>query len=117
MLKKRTCANPNQRYPKVEILRAAIEYIEALEDMLRGARGGSAGANPAAQEDTRTEAPINPAANYSMVSTSRHQTRESFMPAKCRGRKQHWCLRSKVLVSVIVSRRKDSLRMENCTVR
>lgn len=35
LLKKRTCANPSQRYPKVEILRAAIDYIESLEDMLR----------------------------------------------------------------------------------
>ena len=68
LLKKRTCANPNQRYPKVEILRAAIEYIEALEDMLRGARGGSGGASSGAPEETRPEAPINPAAGYSMVS-------------------------------------------------
>jgi len=41
VLKKRTCANPNQRLPKVvtskvEILRNAIEYIESLEDMLQG---------------------------------------------------------------------------------
>lgn len=35
-LKKRTCPNPNQRLPKVEILRHTIEYIEALEDMLQG---------------------------------------------------------------------------------
>uniref|UniRef100_A0A3Q0KSL8 Myogenic factor, putative n=1 Tax=Schistosoma mansoni TaxID=6183 RepID=A0A3Q0KSL8_SCHMA len=34
-LKKRTCANPNQRMPKVEILRNAIDYIENLEDMLQ----------------------------------------------------------------------------------
>ena len=72
MLKKRTCANPNQRYPKVEILRAAIEYIEALEDMLRGARGGSGGtAGTGAPEETRPEAPINPAGGYSMVSYRR----------------------------------------------
>ncbi|XP_074662187.1 uncharacterized protein LOC141914787 [Tubulanus polymorphus] len=35
-LKKRTCANPNQRLPKVEILRNAIDYIESLEDLLQG---------------------------------------------------------------------------------
>ncbi|XP_037094527.1 transcription factor SUM-1-like, partial [Pollicipes pollicipes] len=64
MLKKRTCANPNQRYPKVEILRAAIEYIEALEEMLRGARGGSGAASQ--PEEPRPEAPINPAASYGM---------------------------------------------------
>ena len=37
ILKKRTCSNPNQRMPKVEILRNAIEYIESLEDLLHGA--------------------------------------------------------------------------------
>ncbi len=35
ILKRRTCPNPNQRLPKVEILRNAIEYIENLEDLLR----------------------------------------------------------------------------------
>ncbi|XP_033740468.1 myogenic factor 6-like isoform X1 [Pecten maximus] len=37
-LKRRTCPNPNQRLPKVEILRNAIEYIESLEDLLHGNR-------------------------------------------------------------------------------
>lgn len=37
-LKRRTCANPNQRLPKVEILRNAIEYIESLESLLHGNR-------------------------------------------------------------------------------
>ena len=32
ILKRRTCSNPNQRLPKVEILRSAIEYIENLSD-------------------------------------------------------------------------------------
>ncbi|KAK3854242.1 hypothetical protein Pcinc_039263 [Petrolisthes cinctipes] len=36
VLKRRTCSNPNQRMPKVEILRNAIEYIESLEDLLHG---------------------------------------------------------------------------------
>ncbi|XP_064087181.1 transcription factor SUM-1-like [Macrobrachium nipponense] len=36
LLKRRTCSNPNQRMPKVEILRNAIEYIESLEDLLHG---------------------------------------------------------------------------------
>lgn len=39
-LKRRTCPNPNQRLPKVEILRNAIEYIESLEEMLHGSRMG-----------------------------------------------------------------------------
>ena len=34
-LKRRTCPNPSQRLPKVEILRNAIEYIEDLEELLR----------------------------------------------------------------------------------
>lgn len=34
-LKKHTSTNPNQRLPKVEILRNAIEYIESLEDLLQ----------------------------------------------------------------------------------
>ncbi|XP_027698265.1 myogenic factor 6 [Vombatus ursinus] len=33
-LKRRTVANPNQRLPKVEILRSAITYIERLQDLL-----------------------------------------------------------------------------------
>lgn len=35
ILKKRTCPNPSQRLPKVEILKNAIEYIENLEDLIR----------------------------------------------------------------------------------
>ena len=34
VVKQRTCSNPNQRLPKVEILRGAIEYITKLENML-----------------------------------------------------------------------------------
>ncbi|KYO47831.1 myogenic factor 5 [Alligator mississippiensis] len=34
-LKRCTTANPNQRLPKVEILRNAIRYIESLQDLLR----------------------------------------------------------------------------------
>ncbi|XP_055952640.1 transcription factor SUM-1-like [Argiope bruennichi] len=37
ILKRRTCPNPNQRLPKVEILRNAIDYIENLEELLQGA--------------------------------------------------------------------------------
>ncbi|KAG2462553.1 myoblast determination protein 1 homolog [Polypterus senegalus] len=35
-LKRCTSANPNQRLPKVEILRNAISYIESLQSLLRG---------------------------------------------------------------------------------
>ncbi|KAM4614855.1 LOW QUALITY PROTEIN: myogenic factor 6 [Polymixia lowei] len=34
-LKKKTVPNPNQRLPKVEILRSAINYIEKLQDLLQ----------------------------------------------------------------------------------
>ncbi|MBN3316793.1 MYF5 factor, partial [Atractosteus spatula] len=34
-LRRCTSANPNQRLPKVEILRNAIQYIESLQDLLR----------------------------------------------------------------------------------
>ncbi|UMM16116.1 hypothetical protein L5515_013268 [Caenorhabditis briggsae] len=34
VVKQRTCPNPNQRLPKVEILRSAIDYINTLERML-----------------------------------------------------------------------------------
>ena len=33
-LKRRTCPNPTQRMPKVEILRNTIDYIESLEELL-----------------------------------------------------------------------------------
>ena len=45
VLKRRTCSNPNQRLPKVEILRNAIEYIESLEDLLQGAQHDGIGAS------------------------------------------------------------------------
>ncbi|XP_063986640.1 myogenic-determination protein [Diachasmimorpha longicaudata] len=41
VLKRRTSNNPNQRLPKVEILRNAIEYIESLEALLQGNRSTS----------------------------------------------------------------------------
>ena len=40
-LKKRTCPNPSQRLPKVEILRNAIEYIENLEELLKTSSSSS----------------------------------------------------------------------------
>ncbi|KAF0040478.1 hypothetical protein F2P81_006376 [Scophthalmus maximus] len=40
-LKRCTSANPNQRLPKVEILRNAISYIESLQSLLRGGQEDS----------------------------------------------------------------------------
>ena len=44
-LKRRTCPNPNQRLPKVEILRNAIDYIESLEELLHGSGRVGPGGN------------------------------------------------------------------------
>lgn len=41
LLKKRTCSNPGQRLPKVEILRSAIEYIEYLEELLQDSKSSN----------------------------------------------------------------------------
>ncbi|XP_059894678.1 myogenic factor 6 [Gadus macrocephalus] len=52
-LKKKTVANPNQRLPKVEILRSAISYIEKLQDLLQTldrAEAGGAGGAPGAKD-------------------------------------------------------------------
>uniref|UniRef100_A0A8C5C4H6 Myogenic factor 6 n=1 Tax=Gadus morhua TaxID=8049 RepID=A0A8C5C4H6_GADMO len=52
-LKKKTVANPNQRLPKVEILRSAISYIEKLQDLLQTldrAEAGGAGGPPGAKD-------------------------------------------------------------------
>nr|XP_060623916.1 myoblast determination protein 1 [Anolis sagrei ordinatus] len=42
-LKRCTSSNPNQRLPKVEILRNAIRYIESLQALLREQEDGSGG--------------------------------------------------------------------------
>jgi hypothetical protein len=49
-LKRRTCPNPSQRLPKVEILRNAIDYIENLEDLLR-----SSGVHPKSMKNDYDE--------------------------------------------------------------
>lgn len=55
VLKRRTSTNPNQRLPKVEILRNAIEYIESLEDLLQGAESAP---GTAPQHDLAVRKPI-----------------------------------------------------------
>ncbi|XP_034234816.1 myogenic-determination protein isoform X2 [Thrips palmi] len=55
VLKRRTSTNPNQRLPKVEILRNAIEYIESLEDLLQGAQSAP-GSGP--QHDLAATTPL-----------------------------------------------------------
>ncbi|CAH0549637.1 unnamed protein product [Brassicogethes aeneus] len=51
LLKKRTCNNPGQRLPKVEILRSAIEYIEYLEEILQGSKNSLDSKNNSASSD------------------------------------------------------------------
>lgn len=52
LLKRRTCNNPGQRLPKVEILRSAIEYIEYLEEVLQGSKASSADAGSSSSSPT-----------------------------------------------------------------
>lgn len=52
VLKRRTSNNPNQRLPKVEILRNAIEYIESLEALLQGNRASGNSADHVAADNT-----------------------------------------------------------------
>ncbi|XP_046821978.1 transcription factor SUM-1 isoform X2 [Vespa crabro] len=56
VLKRRTSNNPNQRLPKVEILRNAIEYIESLEALLQGNRS-SGSQDHASMENMNGESP------------------------------------------------------------
>lgn len=57
-LKKRTCPNPNQRMPKVEILRNTIDYIESLEELLNsGGRTVGPGNTGSAAPGTGSTAP------------------------------------------------------------
>ncbi len=74
-LKKRTCPNPNQRLPKVEILRNAIEYIESLEDLLKtssaAASTASSASSYAALLAKGHAAPAAPAARSSAALMSR----------------------------------------------
>lgn len=53
VLKRRTSNNPNQRLPKVEILRNAIEYIESLEALLQGNRPSGHQDHPSAENMVR----------------------------------------------------------------
>lgn len=57
-LRQRTCpGNPNQRLPKVEILRNAIEYIESMEMLLNSARqtDAAAAAKDAGRKNNETD--------------------------------------------------------------
>lgn len=49
LLKKRSCNNPGQRLPKVEILRSAIEYIEYLEEVLQGSKNVADSSTPTSE--------------------------------------------------------------------
>ncbi|KAH1018306.1 myogenic-determination protein isoform X1 [Dendroctonus ponderosae] len=62
LLKRRTCNNPGQRLPKVEILRSAIEYIEYLEEILQDAKNVT----------QRHSGPISSKTEYMNTSTTRY---------------------------------------------
>ncbi|XP_034941717.1 myogenic-determination protein [Chelonus insularis] len=55
VLKRRTSNNPNQRLPKVEILRNAIEYIESLEALLQGNRSSGGNSNHVTADNVNSE--------------------------------------------------------------
>lgn len=55
LLKRRTCNNPGQRLPKVEILRSAIEYIEYLEEVLQGSKVNSSETGNSSSSSSPTE--------------------------------------------------------------
>ncbi|CAH1280961.1 unnamed protein product [Diabrotica balteata] len=60
MLKKRTCNNPGQRLPKVEILRGAIEYIEYLEEILQGSKSSMDSRSPIVPKNEYMNSASNP---------------------------------------------------------
>ena len=60
VLKRRTCPNPNQRLPKVEILRNAIDYIESLEELLQGSRVSGTTHSQNTPENGTENGPTNP---------------------------------------------------------
>ncbi|XP_017764675.1 PREDICTED: transcription factor SUM-1-like [Eufriesea mexicana] len=57
VLKRRTSNNPNQRLPKVEILRNAIEYIEGLEALLQSNRSSVAQDHGSIESTTDASSP------------------------------------------------------------
>ncbi|XP_068434438.1 myoblast determination protein 1 homolog 2-like [Clinocottus analis] len=66
-LRRCTAANPNQRLPKVDILRNAISYIESLQALLRGGRGGG-GFYPQPEPSSGDSGACSPCSNCSNCS-------------------------------------------------
>ncbi|XP_070541828.1 transcription factor SUM-1-like [Ptychodera flava] len=56
VLKRHTTSNPNQRLPKVEILRNAIEYIVRLEQLLHVERSATSGGDKSDSDSGRESA-------------------------------------------------------------
>ncbi|CAL8352831.1 unnamed protein product [Merluccius merluccius] len=67
-LKRCTSTNPNQRLPKVEILRNAISYIESLQALLRGG-----------QEDAYFQVHVDPYSGDSDASSPRSNCSDGMM--------------------------------------
>ena len=67
MLRQQTTSPPNQRLPKVEILRNAICYIEALEKILNSTEPPNV-TNRKAEEDTIiSNTSVNQKVNYTIL--------------------------------------------------
>lgn len=107
VLKRRTSNNPNQRLPKVEILRNAIEYIEGLEALLQSNRSsvaqgrGSTNDTPVSIEGADRSCPkhVSPKAYYSRLRRLRSTHRFSYRP--------------KLLVFRIWSKQRERIRPNN----
>ncbi|KAF4517920.1 hypothetical protein B566_EDAN005985 [Ephemera danica] len=71
--KRRTCSNPNQRLPKVEILRNAIEYIESLEELLQGRDQDSVGTQLPPASASNPRAGLSHCSDF-IISTEPHRS-------------------------------------------
>ncbi|XP_076323822.1 transcription factor SUM-1-like isoform X2 [Tachypleus tridentatus] len=86
VLKKRTCLNPNQKLPKVEILRNAIVYIESLKWILQSKHSSWDGCNsfctrcdPESEGELKTD---NSRASFGQSSVSTVENRTSGFSVK-----------------------------------
>lgn len=109
VLKRRTSNNPNQRLPKVEILRNAIEYIEGLEALLQTNRSsvaqgrGSTNDTPVSIEGARKDR-----------SCPKDFFLKAYYSRPRRLRSSHrFSYRSKLLVFRIWSKQRERIRPNN----
>lgn len=76
-LKKRTCPNPNQRLPKVEILRNAIEYIENLEELLKNSSGQNCSSKSGLAASNSSRFSFKPSQYFSSANSSSYLSEDN----------------------------------------